>query len=93
MTIVASNFVEGKIPSDHPENTKPGTDGSRKLVGMMKYPFVKDIEFYPIRRILLSSTDYKKLFISPGKFCTHFKDNEMLVYSVHDNRTQMYYKK
>ena len=36
MTIAASNFVEGKIPQDHPENTKLGTEGSRKLVGMMQ---------------------------------------------------------
>ena len=43
MTIVASNFVEGKIPSDHPENTKLGTDGSQKLVGMMQDSFGKDI--------------------------------------------------
>ena len=29
MTTAASNFVEGKIPQDHPENTKLGTDGSK----------------------------------------------------------------
>ena len=36
MTIEASNFIEGKIPQDHPENAKFGTDGSEKLVGMMQ---------------------------------------------------------
>ena len=45
MTIAASNFIEGKIPQDHPENTKLGTDGSKKLVGMMKNAFGKDVDF------------------------------------------------
>ena len=35
VTIVASNVIEGKIPPDHPSNTKLGTDGHQKLVGML----------------------------------------------------------
>ena len=43
MTIADSNLIEGKILQDHPENTKLGTDGSQKLVGMMQDSFGKDI--------------------------------------------------
>ena len=67
ITIEASNFVEGKIPQYHPENTKLGTYGSLKLVGMMKYAFGKYFDFYPIQRSLIASTDDTILFISPGK--------------------------
>ena len=67
MTIADSNFIEGKIPQDYPENIKLGTDGSRKLVDMMQDVFGKDVGFYPIHGILLASTDEKTLFISPGK--------------------------
>ena len=42
---------------------------------------------------MLSSTDGTELFISTGKISTHCKDNEILVSSVHDNKTQTYYKK
>ena len=54
---------------------------------------LKDVEFYPIHRSFLASTDNTKLFISPEKVGTHCKDNEMLVSSVHDKKSQMYYKK
>ena len=37
MTIAASNFIEGKIPKNHPEITKLGIDRSRKLVGTMSW--------------------------------------------------------
>ena len=67
MTISASNLIEGKIPQDNLENTKPGTYGSQKLVGMMEYAFGKDVDFYPIHRILLASTDDTTLFIGPEK--------------------------
>ena len=93
MTIAASNLIGGKIPQYHPANTKLGTYGSQKLVGMMQYEFGKDVEFYPIHRSFLSRTEAITVFISPGKISTHCKENEMLVYSVHDNKTQMYYKK
>ena len=36
VTTAASNFIEGKIQQDNLANTKLGTDGSQKLVGMMK---------------------------------------------------------
>ena len=45
MTIAAPNFVKGKRPQDHPENTKLGTSGSRKLVGIMQDSFGKDVNF------------------------------------------------
>ena len=93
MTIAASNFIEGKIPQDHPENTKLGTDGSQNLVGIMQYALGKDVDFYPIHRSFLDRTDDTTFFISPGKIGTHCKGNEMLVSSVHYNKTQMYYKK
>ena len=93
MTIAYSNFVEVKILQYYPENTKLGTYGYQKLVGMMQDALVKDVEFYPIYRGLLARTDDTTLFISPEKNSTHCKDNEMLVSSVHDNKTQMYYKK
>ena len=93
MTTPASNFIEGKIPQDHPANTKLGTDGSRKLVGMMQDAFGKDVDFYPIHRSFIARTDDTTLFISPGKNIKHCKDNYMLVYSVHDNKNKMYYKK
>ena len=54
MTISYSDFVEGKTPQDHPANTKLGTYGSRKLVGMMQDAFGKDVEFYPIHRSFLA---------------------------------------
>ena len=84
MTISASNFIECKIPQDHPANTKIGTDGSQKLVGMIQDAFGKDVGLYPVHRIFLASTDETTLFISPGKIGTHCKDNDMLVSSVHD---------
>ena len=93
MTIAASNFIEGKTPQYYPEDTKLGTYGSQKLVGMMKYAHGKHVDFYPVSRILLSITDYPKLFTSPGKVGTNLKNNEMLVSSVHYNKTKMYYKK
>ena len=42
---------------------------------------------------MLASTDDTALFISPGKIGTHCKYNEMLVSSVHDNKTHIYYNK
>ena len=60
---------------------------------MMQYSFGNYVDFYPIRRSLLASTDDTTFFISPGKVSTHCKNNEMLVSSVHYNKTQMYYKK
>ena len=45
MTISDWNFIDSKIPQDHPANEKLGTDGSWKLVGMMKYAFGKDVDF------------------------------------------------
>ena len=42
---------------------------------------------------MLARIDDTKLFISPGKNSTHCKDNDTLVSSVHDNKTQIYYKK
>ena len=71
ITISVSNFIEGKIPQDHPANTKLGTDGSQKLVGMVQDAFEKDVVFYPICGSLLASTDDTTLFISPGKIITH----------------------
>ena len=59
----------------------------------MQYSFGKDIDFYPIHGSLVASTDDTTLFISPGRIITYCKNNEMLVSSVHDNKTQMYYKK
>ena len=59
----------------------------------MEYAFGKDVDFYPIYLSLISRTDYTKFFISSGNISTQCKYNEMLVYSVHDNRTQMYYNK
>ena len=53
----------------------------------------KYVNFYPMHRSFLASTYDTTLLISPGKISTHFKDNEVLVSSVHDNKTQMYYKK
>ena len=93
MTIAASHFIEGKTPQDHPANTKPGTDVSPKLVGMMQDAFGKDVDFYSIRRVLIASTDDTKLLIITGKISTHCKENEMLVSSVNDKKTQMYYIK
>ena len=60
---------------------------------MMQDALGKYVDFYPIHRSLLATTDDTTLFISPGKISTHSKDNEMLFSSVHDNKTQMYYKK
>ena len=93
MTVAASNFVEGKIPQDHSANIKLGTDVSQKLVGMIQDAFGKNFGFYPIHKSLLASADDTTFFISTGKISTHFKDNEMLFSSVHDNKTQIYYKK
>ena len=93
MTIAASNFIEGKIPQDHPVNTKLGTDGSRKLVGMMQYVFVKNVDLYPINGSSLASTDDTILFIIPGKNGTHCRYNDMLVSPFHDNKTKIHYKK
>ena len=59
----------------------------------MQDAFGKDVDFYPIHRSLLASTVDTTLFTSPGKIVTHYKDNEMLVSSVHDNKNLMYYKK
>ena len=59
----------------------------------MQDAFGNDVDFYPIRRSLLASTADTTFFINPGKTSTNFKDNEMLVSSVRDNKTQMYYKK
>ena len=84
LTIESSNFIQGKIPQNHPENTKLGTDGSRKLVGMMQDAFGKDVDFYPIQRSFLASTDDTSLLIIPRKISTHCKDNEMIFSSVHD---------
>ena len=42
---------------------------------------------------MLASTDDTTLLISTGKIGTHFKDNEILVSSFHDNNTQIYCKK
>ena len=67
MNIAASNFIEGRIPQDHPRNTKLCTDGSRKLVGMIQDKFVKDIYVYHIHRSFLAITDDTRLFISSGK--------------------------
>ena len=60
---------------------------------MMQDAFGKDVDFNPFRSSFLGSTDYTTLFIDPGKIVRHCKDKEMLVSSVHDNKTQMYYKK
>ena len=54
----------------------------------MQDAFGKDVGFYPIHRILLASTYDKILFISTVKIGTNFKDDEMLVSSVHDKKTQ-----
>ena len=59
----------------------------------MQDAFGKDVDFYPIHRMFLASTDDITLFISPGKIGTHCKYNEMLVFPVNYNKTQMYYKK
>ena len=59
----------------------------------MQDAFGKDVDFYPILRSLLASTDDTKKFISPGKIGTYYKDNDMLVSSFHDDKTQIYYKK
>ena len=93
MTISASNLIEDKIPKYNSENIKLGTDGSQKLVGMMQDALGKDFDFYPMHRNLLASTDDTTLFISTGEISTHSKDNEILASSVHDNKTQIYYKK
>ena len=53
----------------------------------------KDIYFYPIHMSFLSSTDDTTFFINLVKISTHSKDNEILVSSVRDNKTQIYYKK
>ena len=81
------------MPQYHPENTKVGTDGSQKLVGMIQDTFAKDTYFYPIPRSLLPSTDDTTSFIIPVNTGTHCKDNEMLFSSVHDKKTQIYYNK
>ena len=93
MTITASHFIEGKILQYHPANTKLGTYGSQKWVGMIQNSLGKDVEFYPIHRSFIASTDDTTLFISPVKISTHSKDNEIIFSSVHDNKTQIYYKK
>ena len=93
MTIASSNFIEGTIPQDHPENIKLGTDVYQELVGTMQDEFGKNVDFYPIHRSFLSRIDDTTVFIRPRKIRTPCKDNEMLVSSVHDNKTQMYYKK
>ena len=59
----------------------------------MQESFGKDVDFYPIHRSLIARTDYTTLFISPGKSSTNFKGNYMLVSSVNDNKTQIYYNK
>ena len=93
MTTAVSNFIEVKIPQDHPANKKLGTDGPRKFVGMIQDAFGKDVGFYPIHRIFLASTDDTTLFISTRKLVHICKDNDMLFSSVHDKKSQMYYKK
>ena len=93
MSISYSDFIEGKITQDHPENIKLGTEGSWKLVNLMQYAFIKDFDFYPIIRSFIASTYDTILFISTGKNIIYFKDNDMLVSSVHDNKTKIYYKK
>ena len=93
MTISASHFIDGKIPQDHPSNTKLGTDGSQKWVGMMQDSLGKDVDFYNIHRSLLVSTDDTTLLISPGIISTHSKYHEMIVSSLHDNKNKTYYKK
>ena len=74
MTIAASHFIEGKIPQDHPSNTKLSTYGSQKLIGMMQDSLGKDVDFYPVNSSFLASTDETTFFISPGKISTHSKD-------------------
>ena len=63
------------------------------MVGIIQDTFTKDTYFYPIPSSLISSTDDTTSFIIPGKTGTHCKDNEMLFSSVHDKKTQIYYKK
>ena len=75
MTTAVSNFIEVKIPQDHPANKKLGTDGPRKFVGMIQDAFGKDVGFYPIHRSLLASTYDTTFFIRPGKSITHCKEN------------------
>ena len=86
MKIAASNFIEDKIPQDHPANKKLVTYGYQKFVGMMQDEFGKDVDFYPIHRSLISITDYTTLLISPGQIITHCKENETTVYSVNDKK-------
>ena len=92
MTIAATHFIEGKIPPNHPARTKHGTSGAQKMVELIKDALGEDVEFYPIHKSLLASTDDTTLFISPGKITTKTKDDIMLVSGEHDNKTQMYYK-
>ena len=75
MNIAASIYIEGKIPQDHYANTKLGTYRSRKLIGMMQDSFYKDVDFYPIRRSVLDSTDDTTFFISHRKFSIYSKEN------------------
>ena len=70
MNIVASNFIEVRITQYHSSNTKLGTDVSQKLVGVVQDSFGKDIDFYPIHRLFLYSTDDTTLFISPENWYT-----------------------
>ena len=93
MTIAATHFIEGKMPTNHPARTKHGTAGSQKMVNLIKDAIGDDVGFYPIHRSLLASTDDTTVFISPGKITTKAKDDLMLVPTDHDNKTQMYYKK
>ena len=71
MTIAASNYIEGKIAQDHLANIKLGTYGSEKLIGMMQDEFGRGVDFYPIHRSVIASTDDTTFFISPGKNSTH----------------------
>ena len=59
----------------------------------MKNAFGKDVDFYTICSSFIASTDDTTLFVSPVRIGTHCKYNDMLVSSVYDKKTQMYYNK
>ena len=60
---------------------------------MIQDAFGKDVDNYPICSSFIASTYDTTFIISPGRIGTHYKYNDMLVSSVHYNKTQMYYKK
>ena len=60
---------------------------------MIKDAWGKTVEFYPIHRSLLASTDDTTLFISPGKLNPKPKEEMTLVSAIRDNKTQMNYKR